>query len=858
MSLPNYMYILWICMLSNIGFSQNSNVSKATEPVWVQNIQLNVKISEMEKEARGFLFLLLDDQVNVQTKESYHRKAYKILNSQGVQEMSDFSIDFDPEYQKLKIHHIKLIRDGKVIDKLDLNNLQIIQRETNLERHLYDGRLSALFNISDVRVNDIIDYSFTLDGFNPIHKGNFQNTYFLNFTDPVDKLHLSILVPKNEELFHKVFNLEAKPKIKNFGNLKRFSFNLNRPEVISYQANTPYWYIANGYVQFSQYNKWPEVAENFSGYYKVSDSSREWLKERSNEIFKGESDSITEIIRFVQDEIRYLGFENGLNSHKPSDPREVYERRFGDCKDKSLLLSELLKINGIDANPILVSTFNSETITHKLPSPNAFDHCIVQVNFEDGKTYIDPTISLQGGNLTTTYFPDYAYGLPLNSSEKELIQFPDPENEPTKIFETIKIDEVGGKAILNVTTSYYGRDADLIRKDFSENNITEIQENYTRFYSSLYPNIAPSEEIMFDDYRNIENKVIVTEKYIIENFWTRDEENEDVAIAKFYPLSLDGFLFPNENLNRKDPFYLDPGLNVEHHISVLLPDVWRLSAINEKVKNKHFEYSFELNPGNRRFDITHRYQNLRDHVKPEDYSNYISNVKQVQNHLNYFITYNSAFVEAAEKATISWVSIVLILISIAAAIYFSYKIYNNYDLPSRAPSRYTEDSIGGWLVLLAIGLCFTPLILLYRVLANPDFFNPEIWSLWTNGYLEMGILIAFEIIFNTSAFVFSILILILFFKKRTIAPKVIIIYMVANFLFLMLDTAVVISTNSDFISEMEKSEVYTQIISSLIRISIWVPYLIFSERVKDTFVVRRASKEDELETKNNDPLISLE
>lgn len=858
MSLTNYLHILLICLLPFIGFSQNENVFESEKANWIQNIPVNGKSSEIEKEARGYLFLLLDNQVNIQQQESYNRMSFKILNAQGIQDMSDFSIDFDPVYQKVKIHSINLIRNGKTIDKLDLNNLQVIQRETNMERSLYDGRLSALFNISDVRVNDIIDYSYTVAGFNPIHKGNFQNSYYLNFTDPIRTIHLSVLVPTDEKLYYKVFNSQDKPIITNNGNLKKYSFTIKDPEIVKYQDNTPVWYVNNAYVEFSQYKNWKEVANNFDDYYGVTEATRSWLEEKSKQIFTGETDSLTEIIRFVQDDIRYLGFENGLNSHKPSDPKDVFERRFGDCKDKSLLLSELLKINGIDANPILVSSYNSETLKDKLPSPDAFDHCIVQLNLDDEIRYIDPTINFQGGNLNSTYFPDYAFGLPLQHSSKDLMQFPDPESRPTRIFETIHINEIGGNAELNVTTSYYGKQADYIRRDFSENKLADIQENYTKFYSSLYPVIAASEEIMFDDYRNIENKIIVTEKYTIEDLWKEDEATNNLMMAKFYPLSLDSYVFPNENLNRKDPYYIDPDLNVEHHISVLLPESWGITAERQEIKNPNFEYSFDLKPNGNRFEMVHTYRNLTDNVKADDYANYINDIKEVQNHLNYFITYDSTFVPGGETSAISWISIFTFFIAFSASIYFAYKIYTEYDLPSRAPTNYTEDSIGGWLILLGIGLCFGPVIILSQMFTNPDFFNPQLWNLLTGEYFGLAVLMLFELMFNAASLVFSVFILLLFFKKRTIAPRIIIIYLIVNFLFMIFDTGLVVSLNSELFTEMEKSEFYADIIGAMIRMLIWVPYLYYSVRVKETFVIRKNPEKNRIEPDKIEPVISLD
>src|SRR3546814_13646976 len=67
-------------------------------------------------------------------------------------------------------------------------------------------------------------------------------------------------------------------------------------------------------------------------------------------------DRVTEVTRYIQDNIRYVGEEMGEGSYVPRRPALVLERGYGDCKDKSLLLAVALRRVGIDAVPALVST----------------------------------------------------------------------------------------------------------------------------------------------------------------------------------------------------------------------------------------------------------------------------------------------------------------------------------------------------------------------------------------------------------------------------------------------------------------------------------------------------------------------
>ena len=62
------------------------------------------------------------------------------------------------------------------------------------------------------------------------------------------------------------------------------------------------------------------------------------------------------VLQLVQREIRYLGIEVGAGSHAPCAPALVCQRRFGDGKDKALLMVALLEALGVEAAPALVDT----------------------------------------------------------------------------------------------------------------------------------------------------------------------------------------------------------------------------------------------------------------------------------------------------------------------------------------------------------------------------------------------------------------------------------------------------------------------------------------------------------------------
>lgn len=831
------------CFLLNIAtaFGQHQGVTISEKGSWVENISFTAGSKTQKKKASGFYYLLVDNQDNLETEEYYSHYSYKLLNASGVQEMSTITIDFDPGYQTVELHTMQLIRDGEILDKLNFKNIQVVQREQNMERNLYDGRLTIISTLSDVRVGDIINYSFTIKGQNPIHQQKYISTFPLQYTLPVGVSSYVINVPKNERIYYKKINGAKEPTITSEGNFTQYTWLSKNPKMIVYEPATPSWYNPAPTIYVSQFKSWEEVVGHYQKFYTLNSHDRELLKKQIATFIdpkSSDAEFIDQVVRFVQDEIRYLGFENGLNSHKPTNPLEVLAHRYGDCKDKSFLLSEILRTRGIEAYPMLVNSSNGKNIPSLAPSPNVFDHCVVQMLYEGNHTYIDPTYNYQGGNYKNIFFPDYEHGLVLKPGEIELTSLPEPENAKTSITETFILDDVGGGASLEVKTVYTGQDADLRRREFANNNLREIQKNYTNFYSRLYPTIKKSENLSYTDNRGNPNEFIVTEKYRIDSLWSVSTENDQVIYAEFYPLSLESYLFPENTTGRKMPLYLNSNIDVTHKSIVYVPEAWNVANDHSSFGGDGFLYNYDVQYKNATLEITHRYKNLKDYLPAEKVKKYFSEHEKAQQNLSFLLTYNNVLANPAKTDSLSYMALSAVLLVVALMAFTCYRIYRNYDLP--AQEKDENKSIGGWLVLVAIGLVLSPFMLLYTLITG-GYFDAATWSAVFNvpEMIKYGFVLFFEMIYVTAILVYATFLIIVFFQKRTIVPRLMIIFYSVLLVIGIYEVFMVSQIIPEIYTGPEKQDVYVELLKTLVRSAIWIPYFIFSTRVAETFTRRK-------------------
>jgi Transglutaminase-like superfamily len=268
------------------------------------------------------------------------------------------------------------------------------------------------------------------------------------------------------------------------------------------QDDVPEWYDPYPVVMISEFESWKEVSDWALSLFQAGKPKSKGLANKIEEIralSKNPEQRILLCLRFVQDEVRYLGFEMGINTHKPNIPDKIFDQRYGDCKDKTFLLCHMLRALGIEASPVLVNTTNQKSIRDWIPSPLAFNHATVRVRLKEKYYWFDPTISFQRGGIDDVSFPDYKCGLVLTDTTKGLTKIPLQDSGQVVAKELFTIKDIYGPAKLDVLTTYSGSFADDIRNQINSTNLAELQRGYLKFYNDFYKGTTPRDSLKIED-----------------------------------------------------------------------------------------------------------------------------------------------------------------------------------------------------------------------------------------------------------------------------------------------------------------------------------------------------------------------
>ena len=155
----------------------------------------------------------MQTRIDAGGKTTFVHVANKPLSSDGLDSVANIAIAFEPSYQTLTLHAINLVRAGKVIDKLRSARIDVLQRETELEYRIYDGRKTVNVDLDDVRVGDLVEYSYSVSGLNPVFQNKVAGEAALQFHVPVDRIFVRLLAPTGRPLKFDNRNTKLQPQV---------------------------------------------------------------------------------------------------------------------------------------------------------------------------------------------------------------------------------------------------------------------------------------------------------------------------------------------------------------------------------------------------------------------------------------------------------------------------------------------------------------------------------------------------------------------------------------------------------------------------------------------------------------------
>jgi hypothetical protein len=380
-----------------------------------------------------------------------------------------------------------------------------------------------------------------------IEEPHFMGLFRFGTYAPTQKAMLRIEFPKNVEIGYREFHTEnieiifKKEETKNSNvytwtttNVTKFSMEEDA-EAALYHLPHIILHIKN----YTEKGKTIPILNNVDDLYswyaslaqQVDESDLKKVYQIADDIAKNyqtDREKAEAIYNWVQENITYVAFEDGLGGFIPRGAASICKNRYGDCKDMANLLYVMLNHVGIPSYRTWIGTRDRPYLYDEVPTPMVDNHMITATIIENDTIFIDGTDSHVSFGIPSSFTQSKEALIGISPEKFVLKKVPvqPVEKSVTTINTNITFEDGNIKASEQRDFTGYEkvefvRDYIYKKEDSSEeeffnttlalgNNKSKYQNIQVSPLASKYPTLTVSFDLLIENYaKTIGSKTIL-------------------------------------------------------------------------------------------------------------------------------------------------------------------------------------------------------------------------------------------------------------------------------------------------------------------------------------------------------------
>ncbi|HYX53062.1 MAG TPA: DUF3857 and transglutaminase domain-containing protein [Candidatus Limnocylindrales bacterium] len=434
-----------------------SSLAQAEVPDWVRSLARQ-KAKTYADDVNAVV--LLDDHVTY-VKDNGDlvkrgRHVVRILRPEGRQESAVFTVHYNGDSKVNYLRGWSITEKGQEYESKsgDVAELGVSSYEV-----YSDAKVKAL-RISGADVGTVVAFEYEQQA----HPYVFQDSWQFQRSEPVEQSHYELHLASGWRFQSAWTNhKEEKPTEANgalewtLSDVPRIENEPQRPPAQGLEGGVIFTFF-NEKMPAKSYRNWSEFG---SWYTQLAASMREpspSLTQKVQELAPASlplMQRIRALASFAQHDVRYVAIEVGVGGYRPHSASDIFNHRYGDCKDKATVLSAMLAQIGVKSYYVIVNASRGIVTKNSPPNIGGFNHMILAIALPDA-SYSKPLPALynhpQLGRLLifdpTNEFvpfgeiPHYEqdnYGLLVGEQGGDLIHLPLSTPESNGVTRTAKL-----------------------------------------------------------------------------------------------------------------------------------------------------------------------------------------------------------------------------------------------------------------------------------------------------------------------------------------------------------------------------------------------------------------------------------
>lgn len=445
--------------------------------------------------------------------------------------------------------------------------------------------------------------AFTYSYQNNYRDIKFLTSFYFNHHFPVLERTVQFNVPSWMEVDLREFNFGAnaveKSSVKE-GDVTKITYRMNglpaytkEPGSPNHALSYPHLIcVSKAYTDGGQRHPLFESVKDLYGWYSTvcSDigNQPETFKSKVAELTetkKTDLEKVESIFYWVQDNIRYIAFENGIMGFKPDAAQNVFSKKYGDCKGKANLLKEMLKLAGFDARLTWIGT-SDLPYDYSLPSLAVDNHMICTVIIGGKKYFLDGTEEHIALN-------DYAQRIQgkqvlIEDGKNYIIEkipsFPAERNRKNVV---TKIAVQEDKLVGTATAEYNGESKIMVQSVYASVRSDDKDEALTSFLKSGNENVEIA-DVKTPDFKDRQKPLQIS--YGIKAAHQVTKTGDELYVIMDWNKEFGDMEMPED---RKNDYEFNQKYSYNFQTELAIPTGYKVTYLPAAFKKATPDYSFE-------------------------------------------------------------------------------------------------------------------------------------------------------------------------------------------------------------------------------------------------------------------------
>ncbi|RWX56292.1 DUF3857 domain-containing transglutaminase family protein [Photobacterium chitinilyticum] len=314
------------------------------------------------------------------------KKIWFYPNARDVENDGDHSIYYNEKIERLTLLSIASMNSLGEVKSMDPSVIQVL--DTDNSRSFSDSK-KVVLTIPGLAGGSlsIIEYKLIRDLSK--QESDWSKIHFTQWGYPADQFNLSINWPASKQLFWSSNSSDVMCKA------EENQLLCSGSDIPAFKNdNNIYWRDHIGQIAIGELQNWQQVIDTSKDAMNKALSDTTGADELVQSITADSpsiDEKISKIHEFVARDIRYVSISELGHTITPHDVASVIKNRYGDCKDKSMLLNELLRRIGINSYPVLVATDRSAPEELLIPTLGYFNHVVICFDRQSQQHCLDAT-----------------------------------------------------------------------------------------------------------------------------------------------------------------------------------------------------------------------------------------------------------------------------------------------------------------------------------------------------------------------------------------------------------------------------------------------------------------------------------